>query len=105
MISQNSLFGQVSLVLVVYSKTNKSLQLASLNSFNLKSFILDALANLATLLEVVKAVLLGSLRIHANLVPVYIKSAKAHTTRSAHIFKNEPLFKEIELTEWFGHEL
>ena len=69
MTSQNSLFRQVGLVLALYSEADKTLQLAGLNSLNLESLVLDALAHLAALLEVVESGLLGRLRVHTDLVP------------------------------------
>lgn len=70
MSSQNSLFRQVSLVLALNSEADKTLQFVSLNSLNLKSLVLDALANLAAFFEVVEADLLRTLGVHADLVPV-----------------------------------
>jgi len=69
MSSQNSLFRQVSLVLALNSEADKTLQFVSLNSLNLKSLVLDALANLAAFFEVVEADLLRTLGVHADLVP------------------------------------
>lgn len=69
MISQNSFFGQVCLVFALDSDFDKSLQFLGLDSLDLKSLVLNALANLAAFLEVVEAVLLSCLRVHANLVP------------------------------------
>ena len=83
MSSQNSLFGQVSLVLAFYTKFDKTLQFLALNSLYLKPLVFDALADLAALLKVVQAVLLDNLSIHANLVPVHKKCAHSHQTRSA----------------------
>jgi len=68
MISQNSLFGQVSLVLALNSEADKTLQFVSLNSLDLKSLVLDALANLAAFFEVIEADLLGRLGVHTDLV-------------------------------------
>lgn len=69
MSSQNSLFRQVSLVFALDSELDQAAQFLGLNSLNLQSFILDALADLAALLEVVKSGLLRYFGVHANLVP------------------------------------
>ena len=69
MSSQNSLFRQVSLVFALNSEIDQAAQFLSLNSLNLQSFIFDALADLAALLEVVKSGLLRYFGVHANLVP------------------------------------
>lgn len=66
--SQYSLFGQISLVLAFNAELNESTQLLSLDSLDLKSFIFDTLTNLATFFQVVKAVLLLYIRVHADLV-------------------------------------
>ena len=80
MTSQNSLFGQVGLVLALYSEVDETSQLVGLNSFNLKSLILDALAHLAALLEIVEPCLLRCLRIHTDLVPEQNTSAHIRGT-------------------------
>lgn len=46
--SQYSLFGQISLVLALNAELNESTQLLSLDSLDLKSFVLDTLTNLAS---------------------------------------------------------
>lgn len=69
MSSQNSLFGQISLVLAFYTKLDKTLQFLALNSLHLKPLVFDTLADLSALLKVIEAVLLGNFGIHANLVP------------------------------------
>ena len=81
MTSQNSLFRQVGLVLALYSEADKTLQLAGLNSLNLKSLVLDALTHLAALLEVVESGLLRRLRVHTDLVPEQNISALIRGTR------------------------
>ena len=81
MTSQNSLFRQVGLVLALYSEADKTLQLAGLNSLNLESLVLDALAHLAAFLEVVESGLLGRLRVHTDLVPEQNISAHIRGTQ------------------------
>ena len=71
MTSQNSLFRQVGLVLALDAKVDKTLQLLRLDSFHLQTLVLDALAHLTALLEVVQSCLLRRLRIHADLVPAH----------------------------------
>ncbi len=66
--SHNSLLGEIGLVLALDSECNETLQLLFLDALHLEAFVLDALANLSTLLKVVKAVLLLRLRVHADLV-------------------------------------
>jgi hypothetical protein len=78
MSSQNSLFGQISLVLAFYTKLDKTLQFLALNSLHLKPLVFDTLADLSALLKVIEAVLLGNFGIHANLVPVHKKCAYSH---------------------------
>jgi len=67
--SQYSLLGEISLVLGCNADLLEAGHFLTLNSFDFKSLVFDALANLATFLEVVKAVLLGALTIHGDLLP------------------------------------
>ena len=81
MTSQNSLFRQVSLVLALYSEVDKTLQLLSLNSFNLKSLVLDTLTHLAALLKIVESRLLRCLRVHTDLVAAQNRRAHIRGTQ------------------------
>ncbi len=75
--SDNSLFLQVRLVLVGNTKALQTLQLLTLDSFHLQAFVLNFLANLAALLEVVKALLLYCICVSTDLISVY-KKVRAH---------------------------
>ena len=81
MTSQNSLFRQVGLVLALDAKVDKTSQLLRLDSFHLQTFVLDALAHLTALLEVVQPRLLGRFRIHADLVPAHAAKQKQKCVR------------------------
>ena len=66
--SQNSLLGQVSLVLALYSDLLKVAEFLLLDALDLETLVLDALPHLLALLEVVKALLLLDLGVHLDLV-------------------------------------
>ena len=66
--SQNSLLCEVGLVLVSDSKSLEAVKFRLLDAFNLETLILDSLADLLALLEVVKTLLLLALSVHSNLV-------------------------------------
>lgn len=68
---------QVCLVLIGDSDLLQALQLLFLDILYFQTLVFDALADLATLLQVVKAVLLRVLGVHADLVSVK-KSARKH---------------------------
>jgi len=104
MISQNSLFGQVSLVLALNSEADKTLQFVSLNSLDLKSLVLDALANLAAFFEVIEADLLGRLGVHTDLVTVYTHVLTCTQHGQDTFEKHNYLLRKNILTGWFGRE-
>lgn len=65
--SQNSLLGQISLVLVGNADVLQVIQLLFLDVFDLDAFFLDLLAHLATFLQVVQTRLLLNLGVVADL--------------------------------------
>lgn len=66
------------MVLALNSEIDEILQFLHLDAFHLEALVLDALANLSSLLKVVQALLLLVLRIHANLVTNQLKDKKSN---------------------------
>ena len=62
--------------MVFFSNANilQTLKLLGLDSLNLQALVLKPLANLATLFEIVKALLLLSLDVDTNLVTIHKKN-------------------------------
>ena len=76
MTSQNSLFGQISLIFAFNALVNKTLQLLLLYPLYLESFVLNPLTNLTSLFEVVQSCLLIRFSIHDNLISKFSKMQK-----------------------------
>ena len=72
--SSNDLFlCEVSLILVVDSKFSEGVELGLLDSLHLLTVLLQLLADLATLFQVVQPILLLHLRVLPDLVPIISK--------------------------------
>ena len=83
------------MVLAFDSEIHKLLQFLLLDAFHLDTLVLDALANLSSLLKVIQALLLLVFRIHADLVTNQLKEKQSNGCAW------NLAVRKIELTESF----